>query len=279
MKIIYHKSDFDGIFCREIARRALPSAELIGWDYSDPAPEVGPDEPLIMLDISVDALMAHPRLVWIDHHKTAMEKYPASIPGYRIDGVAACRLAWQYFHSYTQPLPGKQEYIDRKVTEPLAVTLAGEWDIWDKRDPRAELFQHGLRSQDLTPIWPTLLNSGIPAEAAVRDLLTAGMALQYARTQENASVMKTHGFTVQFEGRTFIAANLARCNSLSFASAIGPEHEGCLAFGWNGRKWRCSLYGVPAHPEIDFTPIARKYGGGGHRQACGFETDRLPFLP
>lgn len=95
--VIYHKADFDGIFCREIARKFLPAAELIGWDYGDPEPEVGPEDALYILDLSVPGLMKHPSLVWIDHHKSAIDKYPATIRGYRIDGVAACRLAWQWF--------------------------------------------------------------------------------------------------------------------------------------------------------------------------------------
>lgn len=33
--VIYHSADYDGIFCREIARRFLPDAELIGWDFAD----------------------------------------------------------------------------------------------------------------------------------------------------------------------------------------------------------------------------------------------------
>ena len=33
--VIYHSADFDGIFCREIARYFLPKSELIGWDFGD----------------------------------------------------------------------------------------------------------------------------------------------------------------------------------------------------------------------------------------------------
>jgi hypothetical protein len=44
-------------------------------------------------------------------------------------------------------------------------------------------------------------------------------------------------------------------------------------------KWTVSLYGVPHRPDLDLSPIAVKHGGGGHRQACGFTTDQLPFLP
>jgi uncharacterized protein len=283
--VIYHRADFDGIFCREIARKNLgENAEFIGWDYNDPLPQVPATADLYMLDISVDGMMDHPRLIWIDHHKTAIEKYPATIPGYRIDGVAACRLAWQWFEEMRTRdpvgfgLPALQDYRNHYVVEPLAVRLAGEYDIWDKRDPRTDLFQHGLRSQDLTATWPALLDLGQWGETTVAELLKAGRVLEYARSRENESIIKAQGFTVDFEGHRFLALNTARCNSLTFTAGLTPEHEGCLSFNWNGRRWRVSLYGVPGRAEIDFTPIAKKYNGGGHRQACGFETNELPFL-
>ena len=50
--VIYHSADFDGIFCREIARKFLPDAELIGWNYGEQEPVVTGRETLYMLDIS-----------------------------------------------------------------------------------------------------------------------------------------------------------------------------------------------------------------------------------
>src|SRR5690348_7848557 len=138
--VIYHKADFDGIFSREIARKYFgETAEYIGWDYGDPLPVIAPEvTELYMIDISVDGMMDDPRLIWIDHHHSAMQKFSPGIRGYRIDGVAACRLAWQWFFTYNNQrnpladhfatLPVKQDYIDRKVSEPIAVRLAGEYD-------------------------------------------------------------------------------------------------------------------------------------------------------
>lgn len=288
--VIYHRADFDGLFCREIARKFLPHAELIGWDYGDDDPPVDKGDEVFMLDISVAGLMDHPNLIWIDHHKSAMEKYPESIPGYRIDGVAACRLAWQWFYhrhefSCTKhvALAGKQSFVDRTVYEPLAVRLAGEYDIWDKRDPDAELFQHGLRSQELTPgDWALLLESYLGSAGAndfVRRLLNSGKAIQYMQTQQNESIIKAAGFTIQFEGLTFLACNHARYNSHLFTAGLLPEHDGCFGFNWDGKQWKVSLYGVPGKPDVDLSAIAVKYGGGGHKQACGFRCDKLPFLP
>lgn len=286
--VIYHKADFDGIFCREIARKFLPEAELIGWDYGDPTPEVPAEATLYIMDLSVPDLMNHPKLIWIDHHKTAIDKYPAAIAGYRIDGVGACRLAWQWFMKEWREavgmiwmLPDKTQFVDRMVAEPFAVLLAGEYDIWDKRDERAELFQHGLRSEELTPKWwESLLDekATIGFAHGAQVLLTQGKAIQYAKTQENKSIIKNNGFTVRFEGFTFLACNAASYNSHLFTAGIRPEHEGLLGFCLRcDGQWTVSLYGVPHRPDLDLSPIAVKYGGGGHRQACGFKCLSLPF--
>jgi hypothetical protein len=282
--VIYHNADFDGIFCREIAKKFLIGATLIGWNYGDPTPEVPAGANLYMLDISIAPLMGFPNLFWIDHHKSAIEQFSFDIPGYRIDGVAACRLAWQWFHGITPP---KQDFVDRNVQEPFAVRLAGEYDIWDKRDPDAELFQHGLRSVELSEnMWDLLLalpcqeggNQRGIGEITVAALLDSGKAIQYARTQENASIIKEMGFTLKWEGLTFLACNAARYNSLLFTAGLQPEHDACFGFKWTGEDWSVSLYHAPGKEYHDLSLIAVKHGGGGHRGACGFRTSKLPFL-
>jgi hypothetical protein len=288
--VIYHRADFDGLFCREIARKFLPDAELIGWDYGDPVPTpdvVSSDDTLYMLDISVEGLMGHPNLIWIDHHKSAMEKF-GKLAGYQIDGVAACRLAWQWFgksvgHAYKighgECIPTKQEFIDRTVSEPLAVRLAGEYDIWDKRDPRADTFQHGLISRELFPdSWLLLLSEGPSSDTFLGDLLVAGRGIEYAKTKENEIIAKRTAFTATFEGLDFCAFNNAYSNSKTFEAAIKPHHQGLMSFYWSGTDWRVSLYHAPGKEHHDLSAIAVKYGGGGHKGACGFRTDHLPFL-
>lgn len=280
--VIYHRADFDGLFCHAIARLHYgAAAEYLGWHYGDPVPEVAPGRRIVMLDISVKELMAWPDLVWIDHHVSAMQRWPSvSIPGLRIDGVAACRLAWQwYFGTACNP---RDSYIDRIVREPQAVRLAGEYDVWDKRDPRAEVFQHGLRSRRIdVQHWNLLLHPGLRGDALVDELLKDGRAVQYAQARHDESVITNNGFTLEWQGFRWLALNTVRCNSLAFAAGLQPEHDGCLAFGYDGKfgRWKISLYGVPGKPSLDFSPIAVKHGGGGHRQACGFTSTELPFCP
>jgi hypothetical protein len=295
--VVHHSADFDGIFCREIARKFLPEAKLIGWDFGDPSVEIDPDcETLYVMDLPCDRLFGFTwdkevhdhrffkgQLIWIDHHKTSIETHPEKMPGYRIDGVAACRLAWQWFsvdehnaqnrtnEALQLGLPNKQNFINREVPEPWAVRLAGEYDIWDKRDDAAELFQSGLRSQELTPgVWAELLDQGNNLQ--VSNLLLQGTFVQFAQREADKSTVKYRSFRAKFEGLNFLCLNTPRCNSLTFQSAVKPFDDALMGLFYDGRKWKVSMYGVPHKPEVDLSEIAKRRGGGGHKQACGFET-------
>lgn len=313
--VIYHSADFDGVFCREIARKFLPEAELIGWDHGDAKLPFPAEGKVYVLDLSPDCFEATKhvpgegevvswmdarRLIWIDHHKSSIEKWPTDIPGYRIDGVAACRLAWQWFSLMAATpnpeqfaLPDRQHFYDRQVQEPLAVRLAGEYDIWDKRDPNAETFQYGLRSRELTPFdWQELLSEKIvPATAGTgmdiseTDLLTtsllqSGHTLQRYQQRNDAGIVSHRSFMVDFQGLKFLALNTARCNSLTFAAKDVPEtgHDALMGFYWTGTKWKVSLYHSAHRTDLDLSKIAVAMGGGGHRGACGFEAYSLPFV-
>lgn len=302
--VVHHSADFDGLFCREIARKFLPDAELVGWDFGNAPLEIPSGRSIYVLDLPVDQVFGfkykpedvgkappqHPAgLVWIDHHKSSIETHPQAIPGYRIDGVAACRLAWQWFNRQADngkdsfgvpyPLPQKQHFIDRVVGEPFAVRLAGEYDIWDKRDPNAELFQHGLRSQELSDVnWGVLLSVGLESGEFVSRLLSQGKCLQYSQAKQNESIIKSIGFDLDWEGLRWLACNHARYNSLLFTAGLKPEHDACFGFKWTGSDWSVSLYHAPGKEHHDLSKIAVKHGGGGHRGACGFQTKSLPFL-
>src|SRR6185436_12723793 len=170
----------------------------------------------------------------------------------------------------------------RDVREPEAVRLAGEYDIWDKRDPDADVLQFGLRSKELTEEdWKWLLTVREPdrqdeyalgmSNVTLMKLLQDGRLLQRYQQARDKSVIEKNGFTVAFEGLTFLACNASHFNSLLFTAGIQPRHDALLGFCWRDDRWKVSLYGVPHRPDLDLSPIAAKRGGGGHRQACGFE--------
>jgi hypothetical protein len=293
--VIYHSADFDGILCREIARKFLPDAEFIGWNFGDAKIPMPAEGTVYILDLSPECLSDNPaiegfiwnRIIWIDHHKTSIEKWPNTIVGYRIDGVAACRLAWQWFSEQAianatgeaMRLPELQHYVDRSVSEPLAVRLAGEFDIWDKRDERAETFQYGIYT--VTPessFWKALL-SPETGDRATFEILQYGRSAQIYSRKLDASICKSRTWLMEWDGLKFLCVNSARFNSLLFAAKDVPEtgHDALLGFCYDGKCWTVSLYHAKHRTDLDLSAIAKKYGGGGHAGACGYTCKTLPF--
>lgn len=302
--VIHHSADYDGIFCREIAHKFLPDAELIGWDFADRPLTLKHDcDTLYVMDLPCDkpfgfdltglamkddepvkeyrlGSFSTVNLIWIDHHKSSIESHPTNIPGYRIDGVAACRLVWQWFNRQIPInegaiLPAKKDFIDRKVSEPLAVRLAGEYDIWDHRGDGDLEFQFGLDSEEGLR-WDWLL---VEQPQYAQQIIAQGKCAMACYKKRDADIMRSRSFMVEFEGLKFLALNTARCNSNTFAALDKPEtgHDALLGFFYNGKKFTLSFYHAAHRKEIDLSKIAVKYGGGGHKGACGCQMDKLPF--
>ena len=281
MLIVYHSADYDGIFCREIAKHFLgPAHTYVGWNFGNgPITQLQSD--IIVLDLPPDEPFGLNRTIpncnsftWIDHHATSIEKFKSFlIPGNRIDGVAACRLAWQWFCGQKQPT--KEDYVARLVDEPYAVRLVGEYDIWDKRDPNVDIFQCGLQVVDFD-LYLLFVNENL-----VRNTIINGVVIQKYQDKLNANIVKHRSFIHTFEGIRFLTLNTARCNSLTFKSldeTNESKHDALMGFYFNGKVWVVSMYHSMCHTQLDLSKIAVKYGGGGHKYACGFQCTKLPFV-
>jgi hypothetical protein len=310
--IIYHDADFDGKLSNEVCRYHLsklkPEAGIhsYGWDYGRHLPAFRDGvlswfdyDAIYIVDLSVDDLMGLPELrdkiVWIDHHKSAIEKWDevkdpnecqyVRLPfaGIRIDGVAACRLCWQWFvrnqsgTEFVEPLT-KQLFVDRKVKEPELIRLAGEYDIWDHRDPDAKALQFGLRALSDAD-YRTLVDAEFLGAVTgarnpspqIRAAIHVGHSIKsYADKQAN-EYSATYAHTIKWEGLTFCALNIGqRGNSDLLKGGIRPEHDACFAWRFDGKKVLVSLYHIEEKTHHDLSLIAVKYGGGGHKGACGF---------
>lgn len=315
--IIYHDADFDGKLsneaCRFHLKRLYPDANVhsYGWDYGRPVPSVlikwwdpqmgdqfsnkwGDYDQIYIVDLSVDELMARPELrdkiVWIDHHKSAIEKWdekfngadPLDRPfrGYRIDGVAACRLCWQWLTwnaiDPAEQLATKQAYINRSVSEPELIRLAGEYDVWDHRDPDAKALQFGLRTLSDHSFRLLIEDEfqhavGVGVSERLIDAVKTGRGIKLYCDKQNDEYSAAFSHTIQFEGLTFCALNIGqRGNSDLVRGGLKPEHQAIFAWRYTGKEVFVSLYHAPGHEDIDLSKIAVKYGGGGHKGACGF---------
>lgn len=292
--VVYHSGDLDGEFCREIfkhwnAQYRAPgpnyeTVNYIGWDYKDakiPFPETGQ---VYVMDLNPECFKEFPgidvakaRVIWIDHHATAIDKWGTYLPGLRIDGVAACRLAWFWFFNTKHAAATKEVFLQRKAEEPLAVRLAGEYDVWDHRGDGDLEFQLGLKAQEEIP-WNALLDPGADQTHLVGRIIQNGRMIQGYVTKQAA--LKAKGaFRMPWRGLTWLVMNTIGGNSMAFDSVDKPEngHDALMIFYWSGRSWEFSLYHAKHRKDLNLSDIAKAYGGGGHPGACGFRVRQIPF--
>lgn len=275
---IYHSADLDGHCSGAIVKKRYPDVELVGWDYGQPIPDVGGFDEVILVDISFSvaemrAIESNRSFVWIDHHKTAIEKAEKEkfFPhGHRMEWIAACELAYRFF------------FPDRLV--PWSVVYLGLWDVWKWEDhehrKRIEAFQYGMRSVETRPElcvdWPFLLNNGPESDSLVNDFCRKGLAIIGYRDKQNAMIARS-AFETEIDGHRVLALN-AGGGSQVFDS-VWSEHKDCvamLAFVWVGGYWKVSLY---SDRDFDCSVVCSAHGGGGHAKASGFECVELPFTP
>lgn len=91
MKCFYHKSDLDGHGSGAIVKHHYPECEMIGVDYGDDYSKNGifdgaEEETIYVVDFSfpkliMDSLDKLSDLIWIDHHKSAIEELPDRYAG------------------------------------------------------------------------------------------------------------------------------------------------------------------------------------------------------
>jgi hypothetical protein len=260
MKCFYHSADQDGRCSGAIVKEVHPECELIGINYGQPFPweTILSDELVYMVDFSLQPFSDMIRLkeacgalVWIDHHKSAIEERDlADVPfnGMQVIGKAGCELVWECL-------------VDSVL--PRAVFLLGRYDVWDwMNHPGAMEFQKGVWQFDTDPnnseFWSRLFID----DDLVEEITRAGGLLLAAQKKDNESYLRSCGFETELDGLRVLAVNKGLTNSTVFDSGYDPEkHDAMLSFCWYRDKWKISLYAEK--PEVDVSAICKARGGGG----------------
>lgn len=295
MICFYHRGDLDGHCAGAIVRHRFPEARMIGLDYEDdfdakiPWHEIIQGTEMVMVDFCLPDFMDMIRLqdfsgnslIWIDHHKTAMDKATEvrlGAPGLRRIGTAGCELTWEYFFP-EKPMP-------------LAVHLLGRYDVWDEGQPNWEgqilPFQYGMRGYQTDPsmieaihLWGKVLPKS--QERFIDRTCDLGSRILQYQQIEDAKLMARQSFETSLDGLRALAVNHGPGSSMKFESSIVmdvPDHKFyplCISFArLRQQKWLVNLYTY--REDVDCGEIALRHGGGGHRKAAGFICEgELPF--
>jgi uncharacterized protein len=233
-------------------------------------------ELVFMVDFSLNrvedmiAIAANCDFVWIDHHKTAIEKMQKVIEYYAheeprrdgtrfryltIDGVAACMLTWLWcnYPNVAKDLSKDKDEIEAFITG-FPSYIDGPCDT----------------------VFDYFITDDAPYKTTLERMIIIGYRMIMFRNSYAAGLCQSIGKVIEFEGHQCFACNMAHVSSEWFKSVDPETYDILMPFYYNMQtdKFIISLYST----KTDVSKIAVKYGGGGHSGAAGFQSRNLPWV-
>jgi len=277
MKIhIWYHRDGDGFASAYAAWKKFGDKAIYkGVQYEEAMPEVSSGDELYILDFSYsrDMLLKLAldgvNLKVFDHHQTAQVNL-AKLDFATFDmEKSGCRMSWEYFHP-DKLLPVILAYIeDRdlwrfKLENSEAINIAFmcyKWDfkIWDEAIIDAEKYRQGDSMTENV-------------------LLIKGKAmLEFRDTLIKMALSKTKMTRIGgYENVPMINSSMLPSE---VAHALLKKHPNApFVVVWHHAGFR-TIVNLRSMGEFDVSVIAKKFGGGGHKNAAGFvaPTSMLTF--
>lgn len=285
MKIFYH-DDIDGIGAAAMVYRSFigqcSKEDFVMYSYSTPFPSelVSEGETVFIVDLSfsensVDKLKEildkKCNLIWCDHHTSTMElieKYPEynEIKGLRDSSCSGAALTYMYLENC--------KFADC----PKFVRMISDFDCWQFKIDGTLQFKYALEARKLTPfekIWDYLLRDSLSKRhTLLEDMIEEGKAIEKYMEQWFENYRNSYSYESEINGIKCLVCNI-RANSLVFGDKI-KDYPLVAIFVYDGEKYKYSIYSDKE--DIDCSKIAESFGGGGHKGAAGFTTNKQIFI-
>ena len=251
--VLYH-DDADGFGSAYACWSAggLSEATYIPVNYGEPFPDIPTDtENLFIVDFSYprekcDELNMKYNLKIIDHHKTAKDNL-AGVPYAIFDmSKSGCVLTWEYFTK--EKIPDILRYVQDR-------------DIWQWKLPM---------SKEINAYISTLaFDFYVWADFDREKAKVSGSAiLEFQRMQIENTVKNVR--MINLAGYRVPCVN-ASANISEIGNSLCVEHYNSpFSVSYCDRKLVKSV-SLRSTGDFDVSVIARMYGGGGHKNAAGFE--------
>jgi oligoribonuclease NrnB/cAMP/cGMP phosphodiesterase (DHH superfamily) len=268
--VIYHAACLDGFAAAYIAWLKFgDEVEYIPAHYGNEPPDVTgkevyildfsyPRETLIRMSEKANSLLV------LDHHKTAQADL-SGLPFAVFDmEKSGCGLAFEYFY------PGTQI--------PYFVARIQDRDLWRFNYEDTKDFCAGLRTVAMSfQAWEYVLTNSFEVD----EVLTVGSCLNKQFDDEVADlVKKAHPLFIAGGVTRAVKTGLAVNAPAKYASELGnklAEKSGVcgLVYSFDGSRneWQYSFRSIDSG--IDVSAVAKRHGGGGHRNAAGCTTEKL----
>lgn len=261
--VIYHGGCRDGFCAAWAAHEAEPDAEFFAGYYGQSPPNcVGRDVFIVDFSYPIDDMKRIAdecsSLVVLDHHKTARDAlerfdHPRAIVVFDMDRSGA-GITWDYFHE-DKERPWTVDYVEDR-------------DLWRHSLPRTRSvnaflgtleyeFQAWSDAWNLERGWQAAADFGEAVEAKIR---------QYVREVSKNAVR------VNFEGHNIPLVNAPQCDISELLQHLATGET--FSMGWFQRGDGKYQYGLRSKGDFDVSTIAKRFGGGGHKNAAGFQLDQ-----
>lgn len=267
--IVYHGNCYDGFTAAWIAQKALRRTgvtpeihpKLHAARYGDPPPDVS-NRDVYVLDFSYPRTVMQ-EMAWqcrsmlvLDHHKTAAEACDG-LPFCKFDMErSGCRMAWDHFMFGTLP--------------PDWVLRVEDRDLWRFRYPDTREAHAYVAALPMTiEEWDRLSRTPFP------EIVAGGKAIRrYIDTYCEKASAEAHEEHIC--GHRAVVVNVPYQNASEMGSVLlGKYPDAEFAAGYFRRadgRWQFSLR---SRSDFDVSGIAKRFGGGGHAGAAGFDVGRL----
>lgn len=235
-------------------------------------------------------------IVWIDHHKTSIEKYAdtemTSIQGIRKDGVAGCVLAWVWYNNHVNP-----DALHDIGHSPMATLLIGDYDVWKyhfgdtTRFFKLGLDAHGLVNpaesfwDDMNTYYDPVENKRVEKAYEIKDMLIENGKIIYKYRNSLAAVATKAAFGYVFNGHKVFCCNIGDGFVNSEWLTQDPrakDFDAVCNFAYDGKDnfWTYSFY--TEKDGVDCAAIAQSLpdtiSAGGHLKAAGAQVPYNIFV-
>lgn len=285
---IYHGNCADGFTAAWAVRKALgDEADFYPGIYGQEPPDVT-DRHVVMVDFSykrpvIDALFRKAKSVLIlDHHKTAAEDlagfHPPFGPGWprHLENVYQdeCENCQQVYAEFDMDRSGAQlawDFFHPEKRRPRLVDYVADRDLWRFMMPMSREIAAATFS------YPYDFTAWGDVAAKIEDDLTRfaaeGAAIERKHHKDIAELVGVTRRTMRIGGLDMPVANLPYTLTSDAGHLMAKQDQGVAACYWDTPAGRVfSLRSTEDGPDV--SAIAKSYGGGGHRNAAGFQMPR-----
>lgn len=256
--VLYHGACRDGFCAAWCMWRRMPGSEFVPVMYGQSPPDVA-DRDVVLLDFSypraVLATMADAcrSMVILDHHKTAAEDllgfaHPRVRVTFDMERSGA-GISWDTF--FGTPRPWIVDYVEDR-------------DLWRHKlpdGPAVNAYLSTLRYD--FEHWYQASRMDLAEAAKLGQVVEDKIRHYVTEVSRNARRITFEGFNVPIVN----APQVDISELVGFLSSGEP-----FAIGWWQRSDGMFSYSLRSRGDLDVAELAKRHGGGGHKNAAGFQS-------